>query len=430
MLKPCTAIELKYLSERYEYRVLAASVMDHILIDADLSDGARTLWLILYRSSALTKTFSIVASAGFLKIKTGRSEATLWRQIRELKTKGYLSVVKQTGPEGEALPNIYGPRLPKYVVKKIKETATPREVVSTTLLNDELQGVRDDLISKSSCEVAGYEFEQEKPLDKYRVGSIDELPSDVADRLKEFGNKPFINIPTTDKEITSEELQRGNDTKLNVDLPCDGLTDSDIKSTPDYGFSNDSFWSECFGTSPDYDFTYKSPNDIGHYCNDDVKPEIEQHPERAVSTQESVYEAESENTRTHFFESNTETLKSKQELILEGSENDGEASFEIETGASVRFETEETNHTPTEYLTTTGIITKHSRDSWKCFPHVRLQILTKLGEFGFEEKRCKELMKQIDWTLTHGAMSDWHTRKGINTCLKLIREGRWERPHF
>lgn len=109
MSAPCKGIELLYLAERYEYRVIATSVLDHILYEAELSDGARTLWMVLYRGAALNHGVLCKASVSFLENKTGKSRATLWRQIRELKVSGYLDVKNQTGPEGESLPNVYGP---------------------------------------------------------------------------------------------------------------------------------------------------------------------------------------------------------------------------------------------------------------------------------------------------------------------------------
>ncbi|GGO77614.1 hypothetical protein GCM10011348_07570 [Marinobacterium nitratireducens] len=69
MAEPRKGIELLYLAERYEYRVIATSVLDHILFESALSDGARNLWLILYRGAALNRSVRSEASAA-MKTRT------------------------------------------------------------------------------------------------------------------------------------------------------------------------------------------------------------------------------------------------------------------------------------------------------------------------------------------------------------------------
>lgn len=144
MRKLCSSEDIQYLNDRYEYRVMAVSIMDYILIESGLSDGAKTMWMILYRASGLRKDMKCEASVSYLKNRTGKSESTLWRLIRELKNSGYLYVKTREGEDGKNLPNIYGPRLPKVAIQRIKKFATPREVVSDQLGYDYITATTRD----------------------------------------------------------------------------------------------------------------------------------------------------------------------------------------------------------------------------------------------------------------------------------------------
>lgn len=315
MTKPCKGIDLLYLAERYEYRVMATSVMDHILFEADLSDGARTLWMILYRGAALNEGVRCEASVSFLKNKTGKSEATLWRHIRELRSRGYLEVETRKGLEGESLPNIYGPRIPATKVRIIKSTATPREVVSRDIAEDEMAATTRDY---------------ENPYN---------APSETTSECK-----------------VEQELDTGVTLRAS-DLSCE--TFSEQKST-------------------------------------DV----------AVETKTTL----------------RNEIRSRVQLTYPDSKS--------ETGEGVKTERENTTTPPTEGYTTTGRVKRHSRDQWKCFPHIRLQVLERLIKMGIDRGRAKVLMSEIDWTLKFGSMEWWNVQKGVNVCLKLIREGRWKSPRF
>jgi hypothetical protein len=311
MAKTCKAIDLLYLAERYEYRVMATSVMDHILFEADLSDGARTLWLILFRGAALNEGVRCEASVSFLKNKTGRSEATLWRQIRELRSLGYLEVETRKGLEGESLPNIYGPRLPATIVAVIKQTAIPREVVSKQIADHEYAATTRDY---------------EKAYNTIQ-------PS------------PEPQQPDHPEALATAQEQKSQITE--------GLACTDAPRAA------------CTGR--------------------DAKASVSGH-------------------------------------------KGGFTGSQYETGGDLKTETENTNTSPKESYTTTG--TGHSRDKWKCYPHIRLQVLERLSKMGIETKRAKVLMSEIDWTLKFGSMEWWNVKKGINVCLKLIREGRWKTPRW
>lgn len=320
MTKTCKAIDLLYLAERYEYRVLATSVMDHILFEADLSDGARTLWLILFRGAALNEGVRCEASVSFLKNKTGRSEATLWRQIRELRSGGYLEVVTRKGIEGESLPNIYGPRLPATIVRSIKQTATPREVVSKHIADYEYVATIRDYEKAYSTRQAGPE------PDHHPYPGTPVTASEQKGQAKEGLAE------------THDEVEAGDD------APAAAFTRADAK-VPKSG---------CHGSY---------------------------------------------------------------------------AGSHSEIGGDIKTETQMTNTSPKESYTRTGL-TCHSRDKWKCYPHIRLQVLERLSKMGIEAKRAKVLMSEIDWTLKFGSMEWWNVQKGINVCLKLIREGRWKTPRW
>jgi hypothetical protein len=127
--------------------------MDHILIESKLSDGAKTLWMILYRGAGLNVGMKCEASVSFLKNMTGKSDSTLWRLIKELRTRGYLDVETREGLDGKNLPNIYGPRLPATAIKVIKDTATPREVVSDQLGFDYITATTRDYENSIGSEV-------------------------------------------------------------------------------------------------------------------------------------------------------------------------------------------------------------------------------------------------------------------------------------
>jgi len=160
MNKLCSSHDLQFLNDRYEYRIFAVAILDHILVDSKLSDGAKTLWMTLYRGAGLTKDMKCEASVSFLKNMTGKSESTLWRLIRELRKNSYLNVETREGKDGKNLPNIYGPRLPATVIKSIKSTATPREQVSTRLGYEYITAtIHDD--DYSSETIRDYENEGE-----------------------------------------------------------------------------------------------------------------------------------------------------------------------------------------------------------------------------------------------------------------------------
>lgn len=325
MTKPCKSIDLLYLNERYEYRVIATSVMDHILMESDLSDGAKTLWLILYRASALNLDMQVEASITFLVNKTGRSQATLWRQIRELKKGGYLNVVTRRGVDKEMLPNIYSPRLPDSVIELIKLTAKPREIVSH--------------------EIAEHEYNE----------TINGL------KCREVTARDYENLPSF-----SETDSNSN-------------TDSDNTDTEAVRNASN-LRSETF------------------------------------SDESRVYVA------LHSGKSLTDDFRNHDSVTFEG--------VKIEMGEGVKSDTEKTITPSEKDYTTTGSVKLHSRDHWKMYPHLRIQVRQKLEQLNLNQAQVKKLLSEIDWTLKFGSMEWWSVPKAVNVCLKLIREGRWQTPHF
>ena len=325
MTKPCKSIDLLYLNERYEYRVIATSVMDHVLMESDLSDGAKTLWLILYRASALNLNMQVEASITFLVNKTGRSQATLWRQIRELKEGGYLDVKTRRGADKEMLPNIYSPRLPDHIVTMIKATAKPREVVSHEIAEHEYNETKERLDLK-------------------------------AETIRDYENK--YNFPETDIDCANDN----ENTVLNIVGNASNLR------------------SETFSSESVVDVALCSGKSL------------------------------------------TDDFRNHDSLTYDG--------VKIEIGEGVKSDTEKTNTPSEKDYTTTGSVKLHSRDHWKLYPHLRLQVRQKLEQLNLSQAQVKKLLREIDWTLKFGSMEWWSVPKAVNVCLKLIREGRWQTPRF
>lgn len=312
MSKHCSHYDIQYLNERYEYRVIACSIVDHVMTASCLSDGAKILWTVLYRDAALNHSMKCMASTSFLEVKIGKSRATIWRLIKELRASGYLDVENRRLSDGTSLPNIYGPRLPVDVVRNIKKNATKREVVS--------------------------------------------------------------------KKITADQLS---------------------------------------GSSRDYEIPYNEPETI----EDSVECDCYTDEKLATSTSQINSETFSESTCNNALVSNksdaTERLTSKHSLIYDGHED--------ERGEGVTNEIQNTITPPTEDYTRTF---PHSRDSWKMYSHVRLNLKERLLKMGVREQRAKVLIREIDWTINFGSMQWWTVQKAINVCLSLIAEGRWQSPRL
>jgi len=371
--EPCSEKQLQYLNERYEYRILATSVIDHVLLRSGLSDAAKILWLNLYRLAALKPGMKTEASATYLKVATGKSESTIWRLIKELREGGYLLVVTRNGTDGESLPNIYGPRLPMKEMEKIRKSATPREVISKQITAHEFEEIRK---VKKDCPATVRDSNNK--INEYRdYPGLCEQPDDISETIRDYY-------------------------KDQIEQP------------------------EYIATIRDYDFQHSTCEEGCSDRNLQPKPGENVPAERSALAQNERKQRSSDNTAIRHLNALRNALTSQPELTKDT--HSGGVRGDSQGGRKSGTQSTKVNKSPTEICyTTTGA---HSRDSWKMFPHIRLQVKTRLEKMGIAPDRVKTLLREIDWSLKFGSMEWWPVQKGINVCLNLIQTGRWVTPRF
>lgn len=113
--------KLRSISERYEYRVLACAMSDHIDSDPHLSARAPTLWKMLYKLVTFTSDWSVTISNCRLADSLSKSIWTVRRLLNQLERAGYIIREMRAGQ----ISRIYV-RFPADAIAKIERENKPR----------------------------------------------------------------------------------------------------------------------------------------------------------------------------------------------------------------------------------------------------------------------------------------------------------------
>ena len=112
--------EIRNLFQGVEYRNQPEALMNYMIEDDSITDGAYRLFQLIYKDGYFDDDFSISKSKQTLAEKLKTSESSIYRRLKELKKAGYINIIQQKC-NNEYLPSRVSVSLPEAVVKILEE---------------------------------------------------------------------------------------------------------------------------------------------------------------------------------------------------------------------------------------------------------------------------------------------------------------------
>jgi hypothetical protein len=121
--------EIRSLMQGVEYRNQPEVLMDHMIKDPSISDGAYRLFQLIYKDGFFDDLFSISRAKKSLAKDLNTSVSSINRRLKELSDAGYINIVKQR-TNGEWLPSRISVDLPSSLVQALEEAPIRRKVIA------------------------------------------------------------------------------------------------------------------------------------------------------------------------------------------------------------------------------------------------------------------------------------------------------------
>lgn len=119
---------IRNLLQGVEYRNQPEVLMDYMIEDDSISDGAYRLFQLIYKDGYFDELFSIAKSKKKLANKLNTSVSSINRRLQELEKAGYINIVQQKSNR-ECLPSRISVDFPQVLVQALEDAPTRRQAI-------------------------------------------------------------------------------------------------------------------------------------------------------------------------------------------------------------------------------------------------------------------------------------------------------------